>query len=183
MVKLFFIIFLFINSFSALGNVNNASKLVLDKLPNDLRELNFKIVGSAKFTVLFWDIYNSTLYTKSGNYLHDRYYDSLLFEIEYLKDITKDDLLDRTIEQWEHLNISELEYSKFIPILKAIWPDIISGDKLTMLVENKKSVFYFNEVIIGQVHEKEFSKLFLDIWLSPQTSEKSLRHQLLGETK
>lgn len=183
MVKLFLIFFLCIHSFSALGTVNNKSTVILDKLPNDLQQLNFKRVGSAKFTFLFWDIYNSTLYTKSGKYLHDNYSDSVLFEIEYLKDITSADLLDRTIEQWKHLNIAELEYNKFIPELKLIWPDISSGDKLSMLVNNNQSIFYFNDVIIGQIPEKEFSKLFLAIWLSPKTSEKELRYQLLGETK
>jgi hypothetical protein len=156
---------------------------MIDELPKDVKELGFKKVGNATFSVLFWDIYNSTLYTKSGDYFHERSVEPLIFEIEYLKGITKEDLLDRTIEQWKHLKIPESEYGKFVLVLKGIWPDITSGDKLAMLVENKRSIFYFNEVAIGQIKEKEFSKLFLDIWLSPETSQKELRNHLLGEIK
>lgn len=159
----------------------------LEKLPNDLSQLNFKTVGKAKFSVLFWDIYNSTLYTKSGSYRHENANEkspqSLIFEIEYLKDITTEDLLEQTVKQWKHLKIPELAYSKYIPTLKAIWPNITPGDKLTMLVQNKQSVFYFNHVKVGYIEEAQFSKLFLDIWLSPNTSETELRSQLLGETK
>ena len=147
---------------------------------NATENAHFKLLGQAKFSVLFWDIYNSTLYTESGSYLHEVSTQSLIFEIEYLKDITKNDLLERTIEQWQHLRIPESQYSKFIPRLKVIWPDISSGDKLAMLVKNKQSVFFFNNLRIGQIEQKEFSKLFLDIWLSPRTSQIELRKQLLG---
>lgn len=186
MIKLFFIAFLWISSSGVVANENNGNslavgKLTIETLPNNFSELNFKEVGSAKFSVLFWDIYNSTLYTKSGRYLHNNSPKSLLFEIEYLRDITSIDLVDRTIEQWKHLDIAESEYRQFVPILKAIWPDISSGDKLTMLLQNNQSVFYFNDVRVGHIEAKEFSKLFLDIWLSPNTSQAKLRNQLLGE--
>lgn len=201
MNKYFCITLLFINSVMFAANATssvdaiNENSITLEKLPNDLPQLNFKAVGKAKFSVLFWDIYNSTLYTKSGHYLHENLHEnlhknihektqeSLIFEIEYLKDITTDDLLEQTVKQWKHLKISELVYSKYIPQLKGIWPNITSGDKLTMLVQNKQSVFYFNHVKVGHIEEAQFSKLFLDIWLSPNTSEAELRSQLLGETK
>lgn len=187
MIKLFFITYLWIFSSAALADNNENSlavgKLAIHTLPKDFSQLNFKEVGSAKFSVLFWDIYNSTLYTESGSYSHKNSPDSLLFEIEYLKDIKTNDLVDRTVQQWKYLDIPEPEYSKFIPTLKAIWPDIVSGDKLSMLVLNNQSVFYFNDVKVGSIEEKEFSELFLAIWLSPKTSQTKLRNQLLGETK
>jgi len=48
-------------------------------------------------------------------------------------------------------------------------------------VLNNQSVFYFNDVKVGSIEEKEFGELFLSIWLSPKTSQKKLRNQLLGE--
>lgn len=180
MIKLLSIAILFINLITFTANANIEHRVVINKLPKDFRQLKFKEVGRAKFSILFWDIYNSTLYTKSGNYLHEESTQSLIFEIEYLKDITKNDLLERTVEQWKHLKIAESQYSKFIPRLKAIWPDISSGDKLAMLVKNKQSVFFFNNLRLGKIEQEEFSKLFLDIWLSPKTSQIKLRKQLLG---
>lgn len=175
----------FINTIAVLFNYANAASQnnsVIDKLPKDLKQLNFNEVGRAKFSVLFWDIYKSTLYTKSGQYQADNSPCSLIFEIEYLKDITAQSLLERTIEQWQHLGISATEYQQYIPLLKAIWPDISSGDKLALLVEGHRSIFYFNQLKVGIIEQKGFSQLFLNIWLSPNTSEQKLRTQLLGDT-
>lgn len=186
MIKYFFFIILLINLITFSTNTAKAAddnNITLMVLPNDFSQLNFKMVGKAKFSVLFWDIYNSTLYTKTGGYLHNNSPESLFFEIEYLKDITAEDLLERTVQQWEHLKVPESMYSKYLPVLKTIWPDISSGDKLTLFVQNKQSVFYFNHEKVGGIAEANFSKLFLDIWLSPETSQAQLRKELLGELK
>ena len=61
-----------------------------------------------------------------------------------------------------------------------MWPDISSGDSLTMLVDNNLSIFYLNHKKIGLIEQQEFSKLFLDIWLSPNTSQLALRNKLLN---
>lgn len=151
-----------------------------DCLTKDYKQLNLKEVGSAPFSVLFWDIYNSILYTESGKYSPENLSDTVIFEIEYYRDITSKDLLERTIEQWQYLDVPENHYKPFVPLLQEIWPDIAAGDKLTMVVHHHQSIFYFNGEKIGLIKQKEFSRLFLDIWLSPNTSEKKLRAQLLG---
>lgn len=177
MINIILIIVLFINGVISVANAS--SEGLLERLPLAYQQLGFKEVGRARFSVLFWDIYTSTLYTKSGNYYHDNLPASLLFKIEYLKDITTEDLLERTIQQWEHLDIPESQYNPYISKLKAIWPNISAGDSLTMLVVKEKSIFYFNNVKVGVIPDQAFSKLFLDIWLSPETSQAQLRAQLL----
>lgn len=186
----FSLIFVIINLLVFSVNAANADSadniengLSIELLPTDFSKLKFKEVGSAQFSVLFWDIYNSTLYTESGKYLHESSPDSIIFEIEYLKDITSKDLIERTVQQWQQLDVPEAMYSEFIPLLKTLWPDISSGDKLTLLVQKQQSVFYFNKVRVGHIKQEKFSKLFLDIWFSPNTSQTKLRSQLLGETK
>jgi hypothetical protein len=47
-------------------------------------------------------------------------------------------------------------------------------------VNNNKSFFYYNNELIGEIGQQEFSQLFLDIWLSENTSEPDLRRELLG---
>lgn len=146
-----------------------------------IQELGFVEVGKTKFSVLFWDIYNSTLYTRSGSYLPETPPAELIFEINYLRDIKTKDLLDRTVEQWQHLGFSESQYNQFIPLLSEIWPEIYAGDTLALWVKDEKSIFYFNKVKVGSIEQKEFGKLFLAIWLSEKTSEPELRTELLGE--
>jgi len=179
MHKIFIIILFIISTITLQVKANNNNGEGKDRLADNLTAVNVKEVGRAKFSFLFWDIYNSILYTKSGHYLPEKPSPYLLFEIEYLKDITATDLLERTIEQWQHLSLTETQYAQFIPVLEGIWPDISAGDKLALFVQNDQSTFYFNGVKIGFVEQKEFSKLFLDIWLSKKTSQPELRDELL----
>ncbi len=172
-------------------------------LSNALVSSPLTLVGSAKFSVLFWDIYQSSLYTSSGSFFGIEYLNKgdtankvnqtqpndnkteqlpLLFEIEYLRDITQQDLISRTLEQWQHLNIDETDYNRFLPTLKSIWPDIKAGDSLALLVNDDSSHFYFNDDYIGTITQANFGPLFLAIWLSPDTSQPKLRKKLLGET-
>lgn len=181
MLKVMSIILLFTSTLIFV--VNARSQGLPEHLPEDYSKLTYKEVGRAKFSVLFWDIYNSTLYTISGQYFYKNPPETLLFKIEYLKDITSDELIERTIEQWRHLQIPEPQYKPFIPQLKAIWPNISAGDSLTLFVENETSVFYLNNIKIGIMNEHEFSQIFLDIWLSPETSQMQLRKQLLEGSK
>jgi hypothetical protein len=152
-------------------------------LPIEAIESTYTKIGSALFSVLFWDIYNSTLYSDSGAYVEGDTKQTLIFKIDYLKDITRDDLIERTVEQWQHIGISEKVYNQFLPTLTKIWPDIASGDSLTLLVKNQESFFYFNGDLIGNIKQNAFGPLFLSIWLSEKTSQKSLRIKLLGEHK
>lgn len=174
MNKPVFLVFLLWSSISAHAGA------IGEKLPSNFSQLQFKQVGNATFSVLFWDIYNSSLYTKSGTYSQALSQD-VIFEINYLKDITSEDLIERTVEQWQHLKNPKVLYQAFIPTLATIWPNITAGDTLTLVVQQQKSVFYFNGKKVGSIEEKNFSSLFLSIWLSPNTSQLALRAQLLGE--
>jgi len=155
------------------------ARLLQDQLPEELDTLAFNKVGSAQFSVLFWDIYNSHLFTKSGRYEENSDQD-VIFKIEYLKDISADELIKRTVEQWQHLNYKKSDYEAFIPRLKSLWPNISAGDSLTLYRNNQSTEFYFNNMNIGVIDNEEFYKLFLAIWLSPDTSEPELRQSLIG---
>lgn len=180
MIRLFLLI-LICSSTTLNAKENPLPLKVSETLTVKAIESEFKKVGSALFSVLFWDIYNSTLYTESGKYNKDDSQQPLVFKIDYLRDISRDDLIERTIEQWQHLDISEKEYLQFLPLLTEIWPNISAGDSLTLLIKDQKSFFYFNDIYIGHVEDESFGPLFLSIWLSPKTSQKLLRKKLLGE--
>jgi hypothetical protein len=159
----------------------HANALTSKTAPVDLIKAELKLVGKAQFSVLFWDIYASRLYTLSGKY--EGVKPSVLFEITYQKDITRKDLVERTIEQWQHLGVKESDYQRFVLPLRTLWPDITKGDKLALQVGVNKSVFYMNDKYLGQIEDKWFAGLFLDIWLSPKTSQPKLRLHLLGDKK
>lgn len=141
----------------------------------------FNVVGSATFSIWLWDIYTSKLITPSGKYIGIDAHPFTIYEITYLRDIESAELVKRTIEQWQHLGISAHIYQPYIGQLKQSWPDINKGDKLTLVVKNNQSAFYYNNKLTGIIDSKSFASLFLDIWLSKNTSQPDLRAQLLGD--
>jgi hypothetical protein len=118
--------------------------------------------------------------TTSGKYPVDITSEQVLFTINYLADISSDDLISRTVDQWEHLGIPSEQYINYLPKLEAMWPDIKEGDSLSLLIDQGRSVFYFNHQYIGVIKPSIFGQIFLAIWLSENTSEPNLRLELLG---
>jgi hypothetical protein len=144
------------------------------------KEQPVKKIGKAVFSVFIWDVYESKLSTSSGQYPEISKNGTLIYKINYLRSITSKELIQRTIEQWQHLGIKEDVYNAFIPQLKEIWPNVTSGDSLALVIEQNSSAFYFNNQFAGSIEDADFTPLFLDIWLSKNTSEPKLRTALLG---
>ncbi|MFQ3189465.1 MAG: hypothetical protein ACI936_000589 [Paraglaciecola sp.] len=138
-----------------------------------------KKVGDAKLKVLFWDVYNSSLYSQTGGYQVGIFPQAL--KINYLRDIDAKDLIDRTQDEWEKLGIDAAIFSAWIPLLTKIFPDIKEGDTLLLKVdENLQSEFFFNGETIGQIPDQAFGKSFLRIWLDENCSYPKVRNKLIG---
>lgn len=155
--------------------------VMVDKLAKSNTEKHFQILGKAKFSFLFWDVYESQLLTSDGHQPFSNICQYSLFEINYLRDISQKELIDNTVEQWRHLAFSESTYSAFLPLLRNIWPDIKAGDQLAMLNQAGTTIFYLNQQKIGGIVDATFAKVFLSIWLDENTSEPKLRKKLLGD--
>ncbi len=165
-----------INSLPLTDNVNAESRL-----SSVISSGLFVPTGEATFSILFWDLYTASLKTTYGKYPISLEKEQLIFHIDYFADISNEDLIDRTIEQWQHQKIPKEIYSPYIEQLSSIWPNISKGDSLAILVQAEQSVFYFNDQYIGVIKDNAFGRLFVDIWLDKKTSEPSMRAKLLGE--
>lgn len=147
-----------------------------------------KPVGSAKLSVLFWDIYQSTLYSTDGTFTSDdllpECHKPLALNIQYLRDIEADELIEATADEWDKLGVLQTTYQPWLKQLAAIWPDIHEKDELLFVTKRAEGgVFYFNQSEIGRVDSPEFTKQFLRIWLDPQSSYPKLRNKLIGRAK
>lgn len=102
-------------------------------------------------------------------------------EGKYLKDISSVELLERTVEQWQHIGVETEKYQDYLSLLQQIWPNINKGDTLSLIFDKRSSAFYYNQELIGIVDSPQFGQLFIDIWLAKNTSQPNLRKELLGE--
>lgn len=141
-----------------------------------------KKVGESKLKVLFWDVYNASLYNQTGEFQEDLYPQAL--KISYLRDIEAEDLIERTQQEWERLGVKQETYSPWIPLLVEIFPNIKKGDTILLNVsKNQHSEFYFNDKSIGKITDKQFGPHFLRIWLDENSSYPAVRNKLIGLRK
>lgn len=165
---------LFITSLnSATANTatsTNDVKAALDKL---------KTVGQADMRWLMFPLYRVTLKTPDGRYQPERMPQAL--HITYHRNIHRDDLITATGQQWQRLGVDGATRAKWLKSLRDIWPSVKRGESLTLKVDKAgKGYFLHNGKVIGELKDKLFSRRFLDIWLSPKTSQPGLRQRLIG---
>lgn len=167
------------NSISPQGQhaENAASSLVASK--SEVIE-SLVAMGNAKLSVFVWDVYQSQLFTESG--IFDESFDqTIALEIEYLRDIDAEDLVDATKKEWLHLGYQQDDYQAWLTAISDLWPNITEGDKLTCVLTGSKTTdFYFNDQHLGTISDPTFGKGFLSIWLDENTSRPELRAQLIN---
>jgi hypothetical protein len=138
----------------------------------------FSKVGEGRMEYLFWDVYDATLYTPSGDYVLGEH--PVKFKLTYLRDFEAKEIVKATNEQWELIGKEDL-VNKYDKQLLSLWPNISKGDSLTLITDEQgKSTFFFNDEKVGVIDDIAFSSDFLAIWLAENTSEPALRKKLLG---
>ena len=136
-------------------------------------------VGTADMSLLWFDIYSAKLFSIDGTYRANQF--PLILDIKYHRDIDAIDLITATIEQWQHLGLTEENIELYRQQLVNAWPDVKEGDRLTFRVNAPDdAAFLLNDTPYYQVSNTQFPEAFLDIWLSEKTSHPELRKQLIG---
>ncbi|MBW3139827.1 chalcone isomerase family protein [Ferrimonas balearica] len=141
-----------------------------------------KPVGESRLKVLWFPIYHARLYSDNGVY--DGIEAPLALDLTYLRDIDADDLIDHTRSEWKRLNLYDAKTSEaWLMKLAQLWPDVASGDRLTLVMQPEQSVFFFNGEPLGHIAEARFGEQFLAIWLHPDSRYPKLRDALIGQSR
>lgn len=146
-------------------------------------------VGQAQLSWFVFDVYESRLQSPSGGYVvsSDITPHPVALEIRYQRNISSDQLLDATIEQWQALGYDSKSQKQWLDALLPIFPSVSSGDRLIYVTDGLSGDFYFNkddqQSHIGKIDNEQLNDAFLAIWLSPNTEYPNLRKQLIGLAK
>ena len=94
-----------------------ASLLILLLCSNNFaiaQDKELQLVGQAHLKVLFWSVYNSSLFSPDGDYqVGER---PLRLEIEYLMNIAAEDLVKSTADEWRaQQRLSWEAYRRWFP--------------------------------------------------------------------
>ncbi len=138
-----------------------------------------KVVGQTRLKVLFWDIYDASLIAPKGQFSNDK---PFALELKYLRDFKGKEIASRSVDEMRKLGVKdEVKLAAWYQEMQDLFPDVKEGESITGVVdENRISHFYYNDKLLGKVHDKEFSLWFFNIWLSEKTSEPEMRRDLLG---
>ncbi len=151
-------------------------------LPQPVRtELNSpQPVGTGRFSFLFSDVYEISLYSPGRVFNPAEPY---ALKINYLMPLKGAAIVERTIALIKDQGVQdEVKLRQWQQQLLAIFPDVDKGVSLTGYKDKQgHTQFYRNEQWIGKVVDPEFSQRFFAIWLAEHTSAPKLRRQLLGQ--
>ena len=138
------------------------------------------LVGSSQLRVAFFKVFNSKLFTKTGQWDDPRH--SFRFELTYERNISGSFLAKQTANEWDHLEFDDPRRSGWESAVLAMWPDVKKGDKIAFDVDEQGvSRFFYNGTWVGSVEDPDFAPAFIAIWLSTKTSRPAHREGLLAD--
>ena len=173
---------------AAFAGSANATMVNESKVMNNWQE--WKTVGKAQLSILFFDVYNSTLLSPNGRYnlSGDVSPHPLALSIEYQRSISQAQLLEATYEQWLKLGYDKGQARLWINELATIFPNVKQGHRLTYITNGQSGLFVYSPSAatsrqLGIINSESLNDAFLSIWLSPKTEYSDLRKDLIGANK
>lgn len=146
------------------------------------QDVALKKCGTALLKVLFWEVYESSLYTPDGTWQEGT--KPFRLDIRYLRTISAEDLVKQTGKEWAEQGKVSAQHAQWQEDLRAMWPNVTEGDVISLTI-NKTGVstFLFNGKPLGSLQNPQFGEDFSGIWLGADTTRPKLRKQLIGLSK
>ncbi len=135
--------------------------------------------GSGRMSFLLLTVYTATLWTDAPSWSMDA---PFALTLTYAMSFDGIDIVQRSDEQMRIVDpaLSDAEMKTYDAAMTAVFPAVAKGDEITALYVPGQPVRVFkNGMPTGTLPSGKFAADFFGIWLSPKTSESSLRKALL----
>jgi Chalcone isomerase-like len=146
---------------------------------------NAKPLGQSRLVVFGFNIYDARLWTGDGFSAANYASQPFALELRYLRNFSGAMIAERSLKEMQRLgSVSDEQAVQWLDKMKRLFPDVKKGDQLIGIHRPEGiSVFTLNGKPLGEVRDRQFSRLFFGIWLSPQTSEPKMRGELIGSAQ
>jgi hypothetical protein len=109
----------------------------------------------------------------------------MALSIIYQRDISKQELIKATADQWATLGYSVDQQNQWMAELESIYTSVKKGERLVYITDGVAGEFRFftqdsQETSLGQIDNESLNDAFLSIWLSPSTEYPNHRARLIG---
>ncbi len=139
-------------------------------------------LGQSRLVVFGFNIYDAKLWAADGFSAVKYETEHFALELRYLRNFSGSMIAERSLKEMRRLgSISDEKAAQWLESMKKTFPDIKKGDQLLGIHRPDGSAsFVLNGKPIGELKDKEFTRLFFGIWLNPKTSEPKMRGELIG---
>jgi Chalcone isomerase-like len=143
----------------------------------------WRLSGSGRMTWFTLPVYDARLWVDAGFRATTFAQHPLALELEYARSLRGELIAERSLEEMRRGGeIGAAQGQVWLASMRELFPDVTRGDRLTAVCQPGRALrIYFNARLRGEIADAQFAPRFLGIWLSPATSEPSLRLALLGE--
>lgn len=141
-----------------------------------------RLVGSGRMRFLGLRIYDARLWAPGAVSGADWPDQPLALELVYARALDGSLIAERSLDEMRRQGeISGVVAERWLDTMKATFPDVRDGDRLTGIYRPGQATRFFeNGRLRGDWQDAALARRFFGIWLSPQTSQPSLREDLLG---
>lgn len=138
-----------------------------------------KKVGQGELKYAIWHVYTASLYAPRGVWKPGQ---PMALRIQYHLSLDGKKIADRALHE---IKLQSKTHAAQWPLwhaqLKKVMPSVKSGTVLSaVFIPGQGTTFYKGNQVLGHIVGDDFGAAFFDIWLSPQTSEPTLRAALLS---
>ena len=139
-----------------------------------------QLQGQTTLRFLGLPIYDARLWAAPGFVLEQFAQRPLVLELQYRRALSGARIAERSIaEMRRQSGFDAAAAPGWQAQLTALFPDVAAGDRLTgAYTPDGGARFWHNGRALGAVDDPLLARLFFGIWLSPQTSEPTLRCEL-----
>lgn len=146
----------------------------------------WRTTGAGIYTYWGFDVYEATLRIEPA--WSKAWDDSALtqaayaLELRYLRDFRGADIARRSIDEMRRLgSIDEAQADAWLQGMRAAFPDVARGDRLTGLhLPGEGARFFHNDQPCGDIRDEAYARRFFGIWLAGATTAPELRSRLLA---
>ncbi len=148
---------------------------------------DYKFCNHHKFTYFKLKIYDISLCNNQSQQVNyqNLYGQDFALLIRYNINIKGQKFAESSMEEIvRYYKLSDLEQKNYYNQLLKIFVDVKPKDQIEAVYQASGiTSFYYNQKLIGKITDKNFSKIFLDMWLHPQAYYADMRNDLLGGGK
>ena len=143
-----------------------------------------RLQGSGRLRFIGLRVYEARLWVGERMVGAD-WYVPLALEIEYQRSLDGAKIAERSLAEMRRQGeITASVAERWLAAMTQAFPNVREGDRLTgFLMPGQGARFFVNGRLSGELRDAEFARSFFGIWLSPQTSEPSLRQALFGQAR